>query len=230
MSGRKKVIGVLGGMGPAATLDFLSKLLAATPAQGDQDHIRVLVDSNPTLPDRNQALAGRGPSPAAELARMAAGLEHAGAEGLVMTCNTAHAFQAEIEAVLSIPFLSMIDATVEATLTAVPEVRRVGLLAAAGCIQAGLYQNAFAARGIETLPVDEQAFMAVVYGVKRGDVGPASAAAMRRLAQSLVDGGADVLVAACTEVPLVLGPQDTSVPLVESTTALVERTVRFALD
>src|SRR5262245_16312339 len=101
-----KTIGVIGGMGPAATADLFAKLLAATPAERDQDHLRVLIDNNPHLPDRNAAIAGRGPSPGPHLAESARGLERAGADFLIMACNTAHAFVADIEAAISIPLLS----------------------------------------------------------------------------------------------------------------------------
>jgi aspartate racemase len=227
MSGRR-TIGVLGGMGPAATIDFLSKLLSATPAQRDQDHLRVLVDSNPMLPDRNAAIAGLGPSPGPELARMAESLERSGAEAVVMACNTAHYFQAEIEAALSVPFLSMIEATADAVLARSPSARQVGLLAAAGCIDAGLYQRAFAARGVETLVVDRSGFMAVLARIKAGDTGGGSRVAMRSLALALVEQGADALAAACTEVPLVLSQPDVPVPLTDSTAALVGRALAFA--
>src|SRR5690348_7801651 len=103
------VIGVLGGMGPRATVDFYSKLIAATPAECEQDHLRVHIDSNPQIPDRSEALAGRGESPGTVLAAMAAGLERAGADFLVMPCNTAHAFEPEIRAAVNVPFVSMID-------------------------------------------------------------------------------------------------------------------------
>ena len=81
------VLGVLGGMGPAATLDFLAKLQAYTPAERDQDHIRVLADINPQVPDRNTPGGAAGPV----LAEMAGGLAGAGAQVLAMPCNTAHA-------------------------------------------------------------------------------------------------------------------------------------------
>ena len=119
-----KTIGVIGGMGPAATLDFFGKILEATHAERDQDHLRVLIDNNPRVPDRNAAIAGRGPSPGPQLAESARGLERAGADFLVIACNTAHAFQPDIEAAISIPLLSMIDATTDAAMSQHP--RRVG--------------------------------------------------------------------------------------------------------
>src|SRR5262245_548985 len=97
-----KTIGVIGGMGPAATADLFAKLIAATNAKLDQDHLHILIDNNPRIPNRNDAIAGRGPSPAPHLAASARKLQDAGADFLVIACNTAHAFQPEIEAAVSI--------------------------------------------------------------------------------------------------------------------------------
>jgi aspartate racemase len=225
-----KTIGVIGGMGPAATLDFFAKLIAATPAARDQDHLRVLIDSNPRVPDRNGAIAGRGPSPGPALAASARGLERSGADALVIACNTAHAFQGDIEAAVSIPILSMIDATVGAAVETHPA--RVGVLAADGCRRAGLYQRAFAARDVEALLLADAAqieFMDLIYRIKAGDMSQDVRRRMEGLAISLNARGAQSVVAACTEVPLVLGGDALAVPLINSTDALVARVIAFAL-
>jgi aspartate racemase len=224
-----KTIGVIGGMGPAATADFFAKLVEATPAERDQDHLRVLIDSNPRVPDRNAAIAGRGPSPSPQLAEAARGLEHAGADVLVIACNTAHAFANEIQTAVSIPLLSIIEATADAAMENRPW--RVGVLAADGCRRAGLYQRAFAAREVEALFLDEDAqqdFMHLLHRIKAGDIGDATRRAMERLAISLNARGAQAVIAACTEVPLVLAPDTLATPVISSTDALVARVVAFA--
>lgn len=224
-----KTIGVIGGMGPAATADLFSKLIAATGAERDQDHFRILIDNNPRLPDRNAAIAGRGPSPGPHLAESARGLEGAGADFLVIACNTAHAFASDIEGAVSIPLISMIDATADAAIAAKPS--RVGVLAADGCRRAGLYQRAFAERDAEALFLAEDAqqdFMQLIYRIKAGDVGDAAQDAMERLAISLTARGAQAVVAACTEVPLVLDADALATPVINSTDALVARAIAFA--
>ena len=226
-----RTVGVIGGMGPAATVDFLAKLIAATPAERDQDHLRVLVDSNPKLPNRNAAIAGTGPSPGPALAAMARGLERSGAEMLVMACNTAHAFAGEIAAAVSVPFLGMIDAAADVAAIRAPAGGGVGLLAADGCLDANLYQDALAARGLAPVVLDRAGrdrFMTAVYRIKAGDLSTEVRTEMKALAAALVAAGADVLLAACTEVPLALGAADADRPLVDSTEALVARTVAFA--
>ena len=219
-------------MGPAATVHFLGALLAATPATADQDHLRVLVDNNPQIPDRNAALAGRGPSPGPVLAEMAQGLERAGADFLVMPCNTAHAFRRDIEAAVAIPLLGIIEVTVDAVL-AEGGTGDVGLLAAPGALQARLYQDAFAARGVRTVAPEgelHERLRALLYRIKGGELGPGSRAEMAAIAGALIDEGARVLASACTEVPLVLRAAEAPAPLVDSTEALAAATVRRALN
>lgn len=226
-----KILGVIGGMGPAATIEFQARLLAATPAERDQDHLRVLVDCNPQVPDRNRALTGQGPSPAPVLADMARGLEVQGAELLVMPCNTAHAFAREVEAAISIPFVSLIDAAADAAVACAPG-GKVGVLAVDGARAAGLYQAALAARGGEAVMLDADAqarFMAAIYAVKRGDTGAAVKDEVAALARSLEASGAAVVIAACTELALVLTEADLTVPLIDSTEVLVRRTLDHAL-
>ncbi len=220
-----KTVGVLGGMGPAATLDFLFKLHAATPAARDEDHLRVITDSDPRVPGRNAALRGDGPSPGPALAAMARGLVGAGAEVLAMPCNAAHQWAGEITAAVPVPFVSMIDAAVEAA--ARSGARRVGLLAADATLLAGLYRRALAARGLEAIETVDA--MPGIMRVKAGDTGPATRAAMAALAAELAGQGADVVLMACTEVPLVLGPGDTQVPLIDATAALVDTVLARAL-
>ena len=86
---KEKVIGILGGMGPEATVDLFRRIIRATPAEKDQDHIRVIVDSNPKIPDRTAAIMGVGPSPLLEMTKTAKNLEKAGADSIIIPCNTA---------------------------------------------------------------------------------------------------------------------------------------------
>lgn len=218
-----KILGILGGMGPAATLAFLARVQALTPARGDADHIRVVMDLNPQVPDRNT----RPGEAEAELAAMAMRLKAAGADVLAMPCNTAHAQKAGILAA-GLPFVDMIAATVQAATAG--EARAIGILATPG--GEALYRPALEAAG--RLPVllagpDRAAFMACVYGVKRGDTGPANRAEMARLAGNLRATGAEVIIAGCTEVPLLLDVSAVSVPLVDSAEVLARACVEACL-
>ena len=209
-----KVLGVLGGMGPAATVAFLSRLQALTPAEGDQDHIRVIMDLNPQVPDRNKT-----PKKAeAELGEMAERLKTAGAEVLAMPCNTAHAQAAGVRKA-GLPFIDMIAETTAAAKAT--GAQWVGVLATPG--GEALYRRALKGEGLSLMTLDDphrEAFMSCVYGVKRGEVGEAPRAEMRRLARLFADGGAGAVIAGCTEVPLLLNQDDVPVPLVDSAEVL----------
>jgi aspartate racemase len=218
-----RILGVLGGMGPAATVAFLTRIQALTPAQGDADHIRVLMDLNPQVPDRNT----RPGEAEAELAAMAIRLKAAGAQVLAMPCNTAHGQKAGIEAA-GLPFIDMIAATVGVARG--HDARAIGILATPG--GEALYRSALEAGGAKAVVLkgaDRDAFMTCVYGVKRGDTGPANRAEMARLAGALNIAGADAIIAGCTEVPLLLAQDDVPVPLVDSAEVLARACVEACL-
>ena len=228
MNEGSKTVGVLGGMGPAATLDFFGRVLARSEAARDRDHIRLIIDCNPQVPDRNVGAQAGEPTTGEVLAQMARGLVAAGAQLLVMPCNAAHACAADIRAAVAVPFIDMIEVTADAGAAA---ARTVGVLAADGALDAGLYQSAFAARGVAVLTPEapQQArFMSLLHRIKAGDVGAASRAEMQALAQSLIGRGAEAIVAGCTEVPLVLDASDLTVPLVNCTEVLAQATVAAA--
>jgi aspartate racemase len=221
MSGTKTV-GVIGGLGPAASADFYARLTARTQAERDQDHLRVLIDSNPHIPDRNAAAEGRGPSPGPALAAAARGLQMQGAQLVVMACNAAHGWVDDIRAAIDVPFLSMVEET-----AAIVPGPKAGVLAADAALRLGLYQRALAHRGVEPLTLGaerQKAFMAALYELKAGRPKVARRE-FRTLALELIDAGAQSVIAGCTEVPLVLAADDLPVPLISSTEVLVERTI-----
>jgi aspartate racemase len=229
MATTQKTAGVLGGLGPEATVDFMARVVAATEAGCDQDHIRMLIDHNPTVPNRHDAIAGNTPSVGPQLADMARGLEQAGADFLVMVCNTAHAYSDDIRAAVEIPFISIIDVTVDALATR--DVKTVGVMAAEGCLQSGLYQDALTQAGYDALiwsaPEREQ-FMALVYRIKAGERDEDIAAGIYKLAASLAFSGAEVLISGCTEIPLFMNAGQAPAPLLSSTNLLVQRTIELA--
>jgi len=226
-----KIVGILGGMGPEATVDFMAKVIALTPADRDQDHVRMLVDHNPNVPNRQAAILGDGEDPGRALALMAQGLQEAGADFLVIPCNTAYAFQDAITTATTIPLVSIIDVTIEAISQASPGASKAGILATEGCLRAGVYQESLVNAGLQpVLPTDDELteLMRLVDGVKAGVKGDPVSAAMRTLAAALEARGADVIIAGCTEIPLILDAAMLSVPLVSSTDVLAQKTVLLA--
>lgn len=219
------VLGVLGGMGPAATLDFLVKLQAYTPAERDQDHIRVLADINPQVPDRNTPGGAAGPV----LAEMAGALAGAGAQVLAMPCNTAHAHADLIVDASGLPLIDMIGVAAHAA--AETGARRVGVLGTKGALR--LYREYLAAQGLGFvgLPAERQeAFMALLYRIKAGDFGISVRNEMRSLAEDLMAEGAEALIAGCTEAPLVLSADEVRLPFIDAGDQLARRCVAVCLE
>lgn len=219
-------------MGPDATVDFMSKVIALTPAERDQDHIRMLIDHDPTIPSRQNVSVSDDAQIREMLATMAERLEAGGAEFLVMVCNTAHGWLDRARDRISIPIVSIIDETVSAISAQYPDARKVGILATPACLEIGLYQEALERAGLTALPVEgdhRRELMTLIDCVKAGDQSKAVSNGMAAIGRSLIEQGADAIIAGCTEIPLVLHPPQLTVPLVSSTDALARRTVALAL-
>jgi aspartate racemase len=230
MSGApRRTIGVIGGMGPLATADFYLRLVRATPAAADQEHLHVLIDSNPEIPDRTEAIEGRGPDPTPFLVETARRLVGAGAEVLVMPCNSAHAFLEEVRRAVPVPVLDIMEEVASAAVALSPAPSSVGLLATAGTVRQRLYHAALARRGIEVVAPDaagQQVVSGAIASVKAGDTGPAVRGRIRQAAEALIRAGAQAIVLGCTEVPLILSPDELTVPVLDGTEMLARAAVR----
>lgn len=201
------LLGVLGGMGPLATLDFLRRLLEATPAQSDQQQIPTVVWNVPQIADRQKALAGTGPSPLPQLLHAVEKLNQAGASHIAIPCNTAHHWYDALSEASSAPVLHIVDATLDALSQAEEKPQRVGVIATKGTLDAGWYQKRLAAQSIEVVvPTPEelaQWFVPGCYAVKRGAL-VEGGELLALQANALFARGAQKLVLACTEVPVAL--------------------------
>lgn len=248
----RPVLGVIGGMGPLATVDFEHKFFRAAGAPRDEDNFRVIVDNDPAVPGRVAAAEGRGPSPAPYLHAMAARLVAAGATVLAMPCNTAHIFFAEASAGIGVPWPSLIQAGTAAARAALAGVaaagplgpappssrsgqgaprpaggKGVGLLGSAPTVASGMYQALLA--GVPVTgpgPAGQALVDAAIARVKAGELGPETHALARRAAAATVLAGAGCVLLGCTELPLVLADGDLDVPLVDATAALARECVR----
>jgi aspartate racemase len=195
------MIGILGGMGPLATVDFLSKLVERTPASCDQDHVPVVVYSVPQIPDRSASILRGGESP---LPAMRAGirtLERAGAGAIAIACNTAHFWYDDLARECRVPLLHIADCACAALGS---EVAKVGLIATKGTLAAGFYQQRLALRGCACLTNAQDEFDAWVTPgiglVKAGDLQGAGALLQQAVA-ALLERGAQRVILACTEIP-----------------------------
>lgn len=225
------IAGILGGMGPMATADLYGKIIAATPATRDQEHIPVVIWADPTVPDRTDALLHGGEDPTPWLLRGAQRLVESGAAFIAVPCNTAHAFLPRIAPDIPVPFLHMMAETAVSVEIRHPRVERVGLLATTGTITVGLYQEAFAAHHIEVAVPDDahqQQVMAAIHRVKAGDTGADVTALLGEAATHLIGQGAELLITGCTELPLVFRDGGAPVPVLDPTAVLAAAIVRQA--
>ena len=234
-------VGVVGGVGPAATVDFLAKLVKNTPAGKDQDHIKVVVEQNPQIPDRTAHLVGEGADPTVSLYSTCKRLEAADAALIAIPCNTAHAFVERIQPYLSIPIISMLETTAEHLREHLAPSAKVGLLATTGTVRSGLYAEALARVGLDLLvpDADQQAqVMSAIYGpsgVKAGFTSGPCASQVQAALAHLVDRGAQAVILGCTELPLVLAASEAMevagrrVRVVDPTELLAGRCVTLAL-
>jgi len=228
MSGQ--IIGILGGMGPEATVELLRRILAYTPAECDQDHIHVLIDSNPKIPDRTAAILAQGESPLPLLIAVAKNLERAGADFIAIPCNTAHYWLHELREVVSIPIIDMIGETAARVATNIPALRTIGLLATTGTLRSNLYQRAFARSGVDLLvPSEEEdsAIMRAIHAIKAGD--HSVRGEVIGVAHGLIARGAEGIISGCTELSLVVSQDSLSVPVFDPLSILAERAVALAM-
>jgi aspartate racemase len=224
-------IGILGGMGPAATADIYRKIIAATPAQKDQEHIPVVIWADPRMPDRTEALQNIGPSPVPAMVNGLKHLENDGATFAIIACNTAHAFLPEVQKQIKLPIIHMMDETAAAISARDPKVRKVGLLATGGTIKAGVYQEALKRRGLDCIVPESQSqekVMWVIRQVKAGNTSNEVTSTLREVAEALKSSGAEVAVLGCTELPLVLQDGQASLPLIDATEVLAKAAVKRA--
>ncbi len=203
----QKTVGILGGMGPLATVDLFAKIVENTPAVLDQDHLRIIIDNNPQIPPRVEAILGDGPSPLPAMTESARLLAAAGADFIIMPCNTAHFWLAELRAVTSIPIHSMIDNAAAFVAERHGELSgRILLLATEATVSLNLYQQAFAAKGMALqLPdPDEQKMLdKAVRRVKAGELADNPyLGELNVMLARFAEAGTGAALAGCTEVPL----------------------------
>ncbi|MGV9778308.1 aspartate/glutamate racemase family protein, partial [Streptosporangium sp. NPDC003464] len=224
-----RLVGVLGGMGPAATVDFYGKLVEETAAACDQGHVPVVIWGDPRVPDRSLSLLGGGEDPTPYLRRGIEALKRAGCEVLAVPCNTAHAFVPHLAEEAGLELVSIIEVTADAL--AAGGVRAAGVLATSGTLHAGLYARALRRRGVAVVEPDrlgQQHVMAAIGAVKGGGVRPAHRRALAEVSRSLADRGAERIVTACTELVLALDGSRVPVPVLDPARLLARRVVEVA--
>lgn len=217
----KKTIGILGGMGPEATEYMFGLIIRNTKVEIDQNHIPLIIYSNPKVPPRTDAILGTGPSPTPFLIEGIKVLKLAGADFIIMPCVTAHFFMPEALKEVPMPFISLLDESLKWAQQHIPALKKVGLVSSTGTLISGLFHDTYKKAGIEVFgpAEDEQEkVMEAIFGEKGIKAGLTSGTvkeAIVNTARVLAGRGADAIIAGCTEVPLVLKEEDIPVPLIE---------------
>lgn len=200
-----KILGIIGGMGPLATVNLFNKIVINTDARSDQEHIHMLIDNNVNIPDRTAFLLGKGEDPTKELIKSATRLEKAGADFLIMPCNTAHHFYQVIKEKINIDFLNMIEETVRFIQLKYPGVKEVGLLSTDGTLEAKIYDSYFNKQNIQVINPRKKiqdAIMDIIYGIKAGKK-EIQIDAIYNAAEEFKAKGIKVFVLGCTELSIV---------------------------
>lgn len=233
--GTPGLLGVLGGMGPLATVDFMQKLLAASDARTDQDHVPSIISSVPQIPDRTEAFRGTGSSPLGAMVECALRLKAAGVGLIVIPCNTAHLWYEEVEERTGVPMLHIVDSAIEDAMDRAGTDTRIGLLATDATLASGLYINRRADDSTKSamhwmLPTAQEMLDWVMPGiraVKAGDLNTGRRLLLQS-AQALRQRGAQALVMGCTEIPVVLDDGNAPMPTIDATGALARRAAQWS--
>lgn len=229
---KTKLIGILGGMGPEATASFFHKIIKNTPAKKDQDHLRVLIYNNPKIPDRTKAILGKGESPLKELINSANLLKNSGVDFLTIPCISSHYYYEHLKNAVNIPILHIVEETLFSIKAKFNQATRIGLLATSGTIHGRLFHKTFEKHGLTIIAPskrNQEILMDAIYGkkgIKAGITSEDLKNKILKVADTLVKSSAEVIIGGCTEIPLVIGNNDLTVPFIDTLEELAIATVR----
>lgn len=228
----RRLIGVLGGMGPMATVDFLAKVVALTPAHQDQEHLPLIVHQVPQIPDRSSAILAGSDAPLEPMLDGLRRLALTGVELAVIPCNTAHHWYGQLAELQRLPLLHIAEAVRQELVLRQCRGKRVALMATRGTHRAGVYSGRLGRDFEPLLPIEEDVQALVddsIAAVKAGDPRRARQAALEATGR-LFFAGADVLILGCTELPVALADTTVNDKCIDSTLALARLCVREAIN
>lgn len=228
----EKTVGIIGGMGPEATVDLMTKIINLTPAKDDADHIRMIVDNNPKIPSRIKALIEKtGESPSLAMVTTAKALQTYGADFIVIPCNTAHHYHSDVVEAVTIPVLNMIELTVSHVRRKHPTMRKVGILASTAVIELHLYDTLFSDHKINVIAPDTLGQQKVMDSIRQIKSGIKDANAVKGIADAITDiesQGAECIIIACTEISVIATQLNSKLNIYDASQLLAEHTVAFA--
>lgn len=203
----EKIPGIIGGMGPEATVDLMQRIINNTPAVDDVDHIHCLVDNNPKIPSRMKAiLTDDGENPGPYMAEMARRLEQWGADFLVIPCNTAHHYYSFVTEAVSIPVINLIELVAEKVLAENPGITEIGILGSTTIVKTELYKNAFSKRGVAVVYPDDQmqnTLFQVIKNIKSGNTDKDVCKSFAEICEHMEQKNVKLAVLGCTELGII---------------------------
>ncbi len=228
-----KIIGILGGMGPEATAYFYFKLIKATPVKIDQDHFRVIMDSNSKIPDRTTAILGKGESPVPALIQTAKTLEAAGVDVACIPCITSHYFIDEIQSSVNFKILNALKELDLYIKTEYPDIKNIGIMATSGTLKTGLFDKYLGSFNLIYPDEDNQknkvmdAIYSSEYGIKSGVTEGKPVDMLVQAGETLIKRGAQMLISGCTEIGLVLNSSHFDVPVIDPMEVLIKKVIKY---
>lgn len=228
---KEKVLGILGGMGPEATADLFMRIIRATNAKSDEEHLRIIIDNNPKMPSRQDAILKGAESPVPAMTATAENLVGAGADFLIIGANTAHYFYDDVQKAINVPILHIIDETLKEVSKNIPHLKKLGILATTAAMQTRLYSKCCDRFGIAAIEPDDalQSQMHnAIFSFKHQGLSDTCIGDASEVAESLIAKGAEALVMGCTEIPLILAGKTFSVPLVDPNEIIAHAVVAYA--
>ena len=223
------MLGVLGGMGPLATVDFMQKIIALSKAGSDQEHLPMMVRSVPQIPDRTASILFNGQDPFPALLEGLQALEQSGAQCVVIPCNTAHYWFKRLQQHARVPMISILDCVSSAIHTR--KIKRIGLMATDATVATGIYKQRIKMEGGECLTPDlgsQKEIMHSIYDIKAGRL-EKGRCRMEKVFNQLISEGAQAVILGCTEIPVGLAEITQQQPLqcIDATSLLAEACVSW---
>ena len=230
---KKKIIGILGGLGPEATVFMFNLIVAMTKAEKDQDHIPIMIYNNPKIPDRTDFFDDNGISPMNNLISSAQHLERMGADFIIMPCNTAHYFYKDMKQNINIPFIHMIDEAAKYASDKLSGIRSFGLLSTIGTYLSRLYEESFEKQGLQIIVPDEKFKNKIMqaitgkHGIKAG-YKKIPLEILLEVIDHLNQKGSGAMINGCTEISLVISEEHMDIPLLKPMQVLAGKAIQFA--
>lgn len=226
-----KTLGIIGGMGPLATVKLFEKIVLKTKAACDQEHVHILIDNNTNIADRTSFILDETKEdPRFELINSAKKLQSIGADFLIMPCNTAHNFYKDIIKEIDIPLLSMIEVSLEFIKQKHPNIKKIGLLSTRGTIKAKVYDNVFQASDIEIIKPskENQRYITdLIYNMKQ-DIPQNSLEGVYSAMEEMKEKGVEIFIAGCTEISVALDLYNLKGEFLDPMDILVESAIKFS--